>query len=238
MLDNYRDEDKVLVAVDCIIFGFDPQEGELKLLLTKRNFEPEKGKWSLIGGFLHANESIEDAAQRVLKKLTGIRNIYLQQLQVYSKIDRDPAKRTISVSFNALLNIQNLKRPLNQRYSATWFPISHVPSLIFDHKEMLDYAITSLRFKASYYPISFELLPEKFTIRQLQSLYEEIFSTKFDSGNFAKKVLSIGLLEKLDEKDMRSSKKGSFLYRFNEQEFQRQGSASFYISFQNSTISY
>ncbi len=229
MLHKYKNENKVLVAVDCIVFGFDPNEEELKLLLIKRNFEPEKGKWSLIGGFLALQETLKEAANRVLFNLTGLNNIFLEQLKAFSIVDRDPAARTISVAYYALINIELLEKVLYKEYSATWFEISKKPDLIFDHNDMVNLAIDRLRYKASTEPIGFELLPEIFTMRQLQKLYEEIFSTKFDKRNFAKKINSFGLLKRLDEKDKTSSKKGSYLYKFDEEKFKTNGSNGFQI---------
>ncbi len=219
MLHTYSNEDKLLAAVDCIIFGFDQQAEELKLLLIKRDFDPEKGNWSLMGGFLRNNEKIEDAAIRVLHSLTGLMNVYMEQLKVFSEVDRDPVERTISVAYYALINIDTHDQELIRQYSACWFEISKMPRLIFDHNRMVESAIRRLRYRASVQPIGFELLPEKFTMRQLQKLYEEIFNEQFDKRNFIKKIISMDILEKLDEKDKTSSRKGSFLYRFNQDKY-------------------
>ena len=219
MIHRYKDEDKVLVAVDCIIFGFDQTEEDLKLLLIKRNFEPEKGKWSLMGGFLHLDETLDEAATRVLFTLTGLRNVYLEQLKAYSLPDRDPVERTISVTYYALINIEQHDEELIKQYSARWVKISKIPKLIFDHNDMVSHAIQQLRYRTSTQPIGFELLPAKFTMRQLQKLYEEILDQKLDKRNFTKKINSLGILEKLSEKDKRSSKKGSFLYKFNQKKY-------------------
>ncbi|HCW65121.1 MAG TPA: DNA mismatch repair protein MutT, partial [Leeuwenhoekiella sp.] len=131
VLNNYNSEDKVLLAVDCIIFGFDQED--LKILLVKRDFEPEKGKWSLIGGFLKRTETLDDAANRILHHLTGIDKIYMEQLYNFSKVDRDPAERTLSVAYYALINIEDHDKDLIEQYSAKWFSIDKAPSLIFDH---------------------------------------------------------------------------------------------------------
>jgi len=227
MLAGYKNEDKVLVAVDCIIFGFDQNKEELKLLLIKRNFQPEKGKWSLMGGFLHINETLKEAATRVLFSLTGLKNVYLEQLKGYSKVDRDPVERTISVTYYALINVEEHDEELIKKNSARWFKISSIPKLIFDHNQMVDDAIMRLRYRTSTQPIGFELLPDKFTMRQLQKLYEEILDVKLDKRNFTKKINSLGVLEKLKEKDKLSSKKGSFLYRFNEKKYQTKSENGF-----------
>ena len=218
MLNSYSSADKVLLAVDCIIFGFD-NEG-LKILLIKRDFEPEKGKWSLIGGFLKRDEVLDDAAIRILNKYTGLNDIYMEQLYAYSEIDRDPVERTISVSYYALINIENHNAELIKNYHAQWFSIAHAPNLIFDHNEMVQQAIRRLRYRTSIKPIGFELLPEKFTMRQLLELYEAILSKELDKRNFISKINSLEILNKLDEKDMQSSRKGSYLYTFNKEKYE------------------
>jgi 8-oxo-dGTP diphosphatase len=218
MLNSYSSADKVLLAVDCIIFGFD-HEG-LKILLIKRDFEPEKGKWSLIGGFLKRDEVLDDAAIRILNTYTGLNDIYMEQLHAYSDIDRDPVERTISVSYYALINIENHNAELIKNYHAQWFSIADAPNLIFDHNEMLHQAIRRLRYRTSIKPIGFELLPEKFTMRQLLELYEAILSKELDKRNFISKINSLEILNKLEEKDMQSSRKGSYLYTFNKEKYE------------------
>lgn len=219
MPNQYNNEDKVLVAVDCIIFGFD-DEG-LKLLLIKRDLEPEKGKWSLMGGFLKENETLGDAANRVLFKLTGLKNVYMEQLNTFSKVDRDPVERTISVAYYALINIGDHDKQLTEKYSARWFSYNKMPQLIFDHNKMVNLAVQRLRYKASVQPVGFELLPEKFTMKQLQELYEAILDQPLDKRNFTKKINSLNVLVKLDEKDTESSRKGSFLYKFSRERFEK-----------------
>ncbi len=210
-------ETKFQVALDCIIFGFDQEK--LKLLLIKRDFEPEKGKWSLMGGFLKVNESVDSAAIRILQSLTGLSHVYMDQLSCFGDVDRDPVERTISIAHYALINIQEHNHEISKDYGAKWFDIENIPKLIFDHRKMVDEAITRLRYQASIQPIGFELLPEKFTVRALQKLYEAILGTKIDKRNFIKKVNSMNMLIKLDEKDKNSSKKGSYLYKFNKAKF-------------------
>ncbi len=218
MLNSYSAEDKVVPAVDCIIFGFNNQD--LKILLIKRDFEPEKGKWSLIGGFLKKSETFDDAAIRVLNKLTGLHDIYMEQLQTFSKVDRDPVERTISVAYYALIDIENHDKELIQKYSAKWHSIAEIPNLIFDHNEMLEKAMNRLRLRTSIRPIGFELLPKKFTMKQLQNLYEAILDKNIDKRNFINKINALDILVKLDEKDMNSSRKGSFLYQFDQDKYQ------------------
>jgi len=218
-LNNYRKEDKILLAVDCIIFGFDNED--LKILLIKRDFEPEKGKWSLMGGFLKKEETLDEAAQRVLGNLTGFKEVYLEQLRTYSKIDRDPAERTLSTAYYALIDIAAHNEELIAQYSAKWFSLKEAPKLIFDHDIMVEQAIARLRRRTKTRPIGFELLPEKFTMRQLKSLYESILDKKLDKRNFINKVNSLDILKKLDEKDMSASRKGSYLFQFDKGKFDK-----------------
>jgi 8-oxo-dGTP diphosphatase len=213
----YNTEDKFNVAVDCIIFGFD-DEG-LKLLLLQRNFEPALGKWSLMGGFLKKNESIEEAASRVLLTLTGLTNVYMEQLSTFGDIGRDPGARVISVAYYALININKYDKELVKKNNAHWVKIDQLPDLIFDHEKMVNKALRRLRRKASTEPVGFNLLPEKFTLPQLQRLYEAIYQVDFDKRNFRKKILSLGILEKMEEKDKESSKRGAYLYHFNEHKY-------------------
>lgn len=218
MLNSYISEDKVLLAVDCIIFGFD--NDDLKILLIQRDFEPEKGKWSLIGGFLKKDEILNKAAMRILDNYTGLQDIYMEQLYAFSEINRDPVERTISVAYYALINIENHNKELIKNYHAEWFSVSKAPKLIFDHDNMLSHAIRRLRYKTSIKPIGFELLPEKFTMRQLLKLYEAILSKELDKRNFISKINSLDILIKLEEKDMMSSRKGSYLYMFDKDKYE------------------
>lgn len=217
MLNSYSTADKVLLAVDCIIFGFD-HEG-LKILLIKRDFEPEKGKWSLIGDFLKKEEVLDTAAIRILESYTGLQDIYMEQLHAYSDIDRDPVERTISVAYYALINIENHNAEMIQNYDPQWFKVADAPKLIFDHDTMLRHAIRRLRYRTSIKPVGFELLPEKFTMRQLLELYESILDKELDKRNFISKINSLDILIKLEEKDMQSSRKGSYLYTFDKEKY-------------------
>jgi ADP-ribose pyrophosphatase YjhB (NUDIX family) len=216
MSGRYPHTKRILVAVDCIIFGFD--QNELKLLVTKRSFPPEKGKWSLIGGFVEEDESLDDAAKRVLYKLTGLKNIFMEEVKVFSEIDRDPMERTISVAYYALIKI-NEQLKLSAEYGAKWFSLDALPELIFDHMEMVEAAHEKLKWMAKHQPIGFELLPKKLTIPQLRRLYEAIYEKELDKRNFSRKILAMNMLEKLDEKDKTSSKKGAFLYRFDKNRY-------------------
>jgi ADP-ribose pyrophosphatase YjhB (NUDIX family) len=218
-IDKYTSHDKILVAVDCIIFGFDGHE--LKALLIKRAFEPEKGKWSLMGGFVSNNESTDEAAQRVLHQLTGMSNIYMEQLYCFSDVNRDAAGRVISVAYFALINIADYSEQLQLEHEAKWFPLNQIPPLIFDHREMVALAKERLQQKVANHPIGFELLPGKFTLPQLQNLYEAIYEEPLDKRNFTRKVLSLGILNKLDEKEKESSRKGAFYYVFDKGKYSK-----------------
>jgi 8-oxo-dGTP diphosphatase len=207
---------KRLIAVDCAIFGYENEE--LKLLLFKRVIEPASGQWSLIGGWIKANESAEDAAQRVLRDLTGLKDIYLEQVKVFSNPDRDPGGSVLSVAFYALIEIEKYSNALIKEFGASWFPIRSIPRLIFDHEQMVEAAYEKLKLNATYRLIGRQLLPERFTLSELRTLYSEIFQKDYDPGNFRKKVLSLKQLERLDEKDMSASKKGAYYYRFKAEE--------------------
>ena len=214
---KYSKQTRILVAVDCIIFGVDGSE--LKLLLIKRGFEPQKGHWSLMGGFVEPGESMDEAANRILLNLTGLDKVYLEQLYAFGNPERDPLERTISVAYFALLDLKKYTIQLSGQFQAQWFPLKKIPKLIFDHHEMVKMAKAKLRYKASLHPILFELLPEKFTLPQLQSLFEEVYDTLFDKRNFSRKILSTGLLLKLAEKDKNSSKKGAFYYKLDKKHY-------------------
>lgn len=213
-INSYKNHQKILVAVDCIIFGFDGSE--LNALLIKRGFEPEKGKWSLMGGFIRKNENAEKAAIRVLYQLTGMKNIYMEQVHAFSDVNRDTAGRVISIAYFALINIKDYSEQLQLEHEAKWFPLSKIPPLIFDHKQIVKKAQEMLQEKVAAHPIGFELLPEKFTLPQLQSLYEAIYEMPLDKRNFKRKILSLNILNKLNEKEKESSRKGAFYYVFDE----------------------
>jgi 8-oxo-dGTP diphosphatase len=194
-------------------------EGQLKILLLERDFEPAKGQLSLIGGFVQDQESLDAAAYRILYHLTGLREIFLEQLHTFGEADRDPGDRVISVAYFALLKIQELDPDHVRDHGAYWCPVSSIPPLIFDHNRMVEVALRRLRIQAKVRPIGLKLLPEEFTLPQIQELFEAIYQRKLDDRNFRKKILQLEILEKLNRKDKRSSKKGAFLYRFNEEKY-------------------
>jgi len=216
-MQKYSKQTRLLLAVDCIIFGFDGET--LKILLIKRDFEPEKGNWSLMGGFVQPNESVDQAANRVLAQLTNLQGVYLEQLYTFGSTKRDPLERTVSVAYFALIDINKYETQLSKDYHADWFPLKRVPKLIFDQQEMIEAAKKRIRYKAALHPILFELLPEKFTLPQLQVLYESVFNTSIDKRNFSKRVLATGLLIKLEDKDKAGSKRGAFYYQLNKQNY-------------------
>jgi ADP-ribose pyrophosphatase YjhB (NUDIX family) len=213
----YLGQQRYLVALDCIIFGFDGKD--IKLLLIKRGIEPEKNKWSLMGGFMQPEETLDEAANRILKQLTGLEGVYMEQLHVFSEINRDPIERTVSIAYFALIDIHKYEKQISEDYNAEWFLLSKKPRLIFDHDDMVRLAKKQLRYKAALHPILFKLLPDKFTIPQLQNLYECVYDTLFDNRNFTRKVMSTGLLVKLSGKDKSSSKKGAFYYKLDKRAY-------------------
>lgn len=217
--DAYSKNDKMYVATDCIIFGFD--EGKLKLLIFKRRVEPLKGSWSLIGSFVKIDEDVDQAAKRVLKEITGLEDVFMEELKSYGKTERDPGHRVISIGQYALIRLNEYDKALVEKHGAHWYAVDELPELVLDHKKMVKDALQRLERKARYKPIGFELLPEKFTIPQLQQLYEAIYRKELDSRNFRKKVLSLNVLIKLEEKDKSTSRRGVFLYKFDDKNYQK-----------------
>jgi len=211
----YSSQNSFLVAVDCVIFGF--RDEQIRLLVHKRAFEPAVGGLSLIGGFVKDEESVNQAATRVLSNLTGLENIFMEQVGVYGEIDRDPGERVISCTFYALINTGVHDETLLVEHNAFWVDMSRASELIFDHKQMVKDAIKILREKAAVQPIGVNLMPEKFTIPQLQTLYEAIYDQPMDKRNFRKRMQSLDFLEKLNEIDKSGSKKGAYYYRFKDE---------------------
>ncbi|MEO6636734.1 MAG: NUDIX domain-containing protein [Ginsengibacter sp.] len=216
---EYRDHDRMRIAVDCIIFGFDGKN--LKALLIKRGFEPQLGSWSLMGGFVKKDEAVEKAAFRILEALTGLSNLYLEQLFTFGDVTRDPGGRVVSVAYFALIKINDYPRDQMEQHNAKWFDIGQIPKMVFDHRKMIILAKERLRQKVANHPIGFELLPEKFTLPQLQNLYEAIYEIQFDKRNFSRKILSLHILEKLNEKEKQSSRRGAFYYRFDYDQYKK-----------------
>jgi len=216
---QYKNNDRLLLAIDCIIFGFDGRY--LKGLFVKRQIEPQKDKWSLMGGFVKETESVNNAAGRILNELTGLSNIYMEQLFCFGDADRDPGGRVVSMSYFALIKIDEYTSELMNTHNARWFELNKIPKVIFDHKQMVKLAKERLQQKVSNHPIGFELLPDKFTLPQLQNLYEAIYETPLDKRNFTRKILSLGILNKLKEKEKESSRKGAFYYMFDKAKYKK-----------------
>ncbi len=213
MSNYYSQHPKFYIAVDCIIFGFN--QGELSLLLLKRNFEPAMGQWSLMGGFVQESESADDAAKRVLHELTGLDSVYMEQVGAFGELARDPGERVISIAYYALINVDNYDRKLVEQHNAYWTNINNTPELIFDHQQMVEQARERMKQKASREPIGFNLLPKQFTLTQLQTLYEAIYGEPIDKRNFRKRVAEMDYIEKTGEIDKTGSRRGASLYKFN-----------------------
>jgi len=226
----YAHGTKHLVAVDCIIFGYDLIEKEIKLLLFKRIVEPAKGKWSLAGGFVEVDESLDASASRILKNLTGLDSVYLKQLYSYGEVNRDPGARVISVVYFALIALRDIDKDLAMENGVHWRSLNRLPDLIFDHPLMVKRALRDLQEQLKIKPVGFELLPEKFTLVQLQDLYEALYQKKIDKRNFRKKILSMDILEKLDEKERETSKRGAYYYRFNKTRYEHLAQNGFYFN--------
>ena len=204
------------VTTDCVIFGFDG--GKLKVLLVERGLEPYKGRWAFPGGFVKMDESCEEGALRELEEETALKGTYVQQFHTYSNPNRDPRERVITVAFFALVRIQEVEAG-DDANKAQWFAIDEVPQLAFDHDVILRDALKRLRERIHSQPIGFELLPEKFTMRQLQNLYEAILDVHFDRGNFSKKMLHFNILTPLEETVRPTPKREARLYRFNKESY-------------------
>jgi len=206
-------------SVDCVIFGFD--EGELKVLLVERNEPPYEGWTAIPGNLGFDNENLDDAAQRILYELTGLKNIFLEQFYSFGKIDRHPQGRVITVAYYSII-----KRTMNGLHPITsymrkafWCPADKIPKLAFDHNEIVEKALLMLRHKVQYEPVGFELLPEKFTLTQLQHIYEAILEKKIDKRNFRKKILRYGLLKELKQKQKGVSHRAATYFRFNKRRY-------------------
>ena len=212
-MNYYSEHTKVWVSVDCIIFGFD--EGKLKILIGRRQMDPGRGQWSLYGGFVTEQESIDNAAERVLRDLTGLRHIYMQQVGAYGAVDRDPGERVISIAYYALINVRDYDEQLRSEHGVEWVDIKQIPPLYSDHNQMVKDALRKMRQKIRVEPISFRLLPSLFTLTQLQHLYEAVMGEEVDKRNFRKRVKEMEFIEKTELIDKTSSKRGAALYRFN-----------------------
>jgi 8-oxo-dGTP diphosphatase len=214
------------LTVDCVVFGLDDEE--LKVMLIQRGLAPFEGKWALPGGFVRLNETLDEAARRELEEETGLSQIFLEQLYTFSAVDRDPRERVVSVAYYALVNLSDHKvHAATDARDAAWFGVHDVPSLAFDHSGILQMALERLRAKLRYEPVGFELLPKKFTLSQLQHLYELVLERELDKRNFRKRVLAMDLLVETDEVQQDVAHRAARLYRFDERRYRRLAKAGF-----------
>ena len=214
------------LTVDCVVFGVD--DDDLRVLLIQRGLPPFEGKWALPGGFVRIDEPLEEAARRELEEETGLAKVFLEQLYTFGAVDRDPRERVVSVAFYALVNLRDHHvHAATDARDAAWFGVSDVPRLAFDHADILQTALTRLRGKLRYQPIGFELLPKKFTLSQLQHLYELVLERELDKRNFRKRVLAMDLLVETDELERDVAHRAARLYRFDERKYRRLLEAGF-----------
>ena len=212
---------RAALTVDAIVFGLD-EENDLKILLIQRGLAPFKGKWALPGGFVRIGESLDEAVYRELQEETGLAKLFLEQLYTFGNPKRDPREHVVSVAYYALVNLLDHNvRASTDVASAAWFSLEDLPALAFDHAEIVKVASERLRSKVRYQPIGFELLPEKFTLTQLQKLYETILGKQMDKRNFRKKVQRMGILKDLDEIQSDVAHRAARLYSFDEKEYRR-----------------
>ena len=212
---------RAALTVDCVVFGLD--EGELRVLLVKRGGEPFRGRWALPGGFVQVNETLDEAARRELREETGLEKLYLEQLYTFGDVDRDPRERVVSVAYYVL--VKRAEHPAvgaSDATEAAWYPVSKTPPLAFDHKKILAVALERLEGKVRYQPIGFELLPPKFTLFQLQGLYEAILGRAVDKRNFRKKILGMKILVETDEVQAGVRHRAARLYRFDKRAYEQQ----------------
>ncbi|MBI2478755.1 MAG: NUDIX hydrolase [Planctomycetia bacterium] len=211
---------RAALTVDCVVFGLD--DDDLKVLLIQRDLPPFEGRWALPGGFVRLDESLEDSARRELREETGIENVYLEQLYTIGDIDRDPRERVVTVTYYALVKLTDhqVQAATDARHAA-WFAVDDVPALAFDHAKILEMAHERLRGKVRYQPIGFELLPTKFTLRQIQHLYEVVLDRSLDKRNFRKRILSMDILVELDEVETDVAHRAARLYKFDRRKYQR-----------------
>ncbi len=206
------------LTVDCVVFGVDNED--LKVLLIERDLEPFRRRWALPGGFVHIDETLEAAARRELREETGLSEVYLEQLYTFGVVDRDPRERIVTIAYYALVNMRDhqVKAATDAR-DAAWFSASETSGLAFDHDEIFEIALNRLKGKVRYQPIGFELLPRKFTLSQLQHIYDTILDTKLDKRNFRRKVLKTGLLIALDEVEKDVAHRAARLFSFDKEKY-------------------
>jgi ADP-ribose pyrophosphatase YjhB (NUDIX family) len=217
MTSYYFEHQKIFVSVDCIIFGF--EQNKLKVLIGKRQMDPGRGEWSLYGGFVRNDESLDEAAKRTLYDLTGIRNLDMFQVGAFGEVSRDPGERVVSVAYYALINVADYSNRLLKDHGVEWVNIEELPTMYSDHNEMIRKARKLLQQKIKYEPIGFQLLPKLFTLTQLQRLYEAVNGEEIDKRNFRKRIKDMDFIEKTELIDKVSSRRGASLYRFNKKMF-------------------
>jgi 8-oxo-dGTP diphosphatase len=205
-------EAEIRLTVDLVIFTI--REGTLHVLLIQRGIEPFKGRWALPGGFILKGESLEEAARRELAEETGVRDVYLEQLYTFGKPDRDPRGRVVTVAYYALMASDAEVRGGSDASAAKWFAVGSTPSLAFDHRGILEYALDRIRNKLEYTTVGFELLPKKFTLSALQQVYEAILGKELDKRNFRRKIEMLDELVPLDEWHQDGPARPAQLFRF------------------------
>lgn len=208
------------VTIDCNIFGF--EDSKLKVLLVVRDIEPQKGMWALPGGWIAENEDMDVAAQRILEEATGVNNIYMEQVQAFGKVGRYPLERIITIGYTALIRPDKYSlKPGPETSDVRWFDIEEIPPLTFDHNHITEKALEHLRRRIKEVPIGFELLPRKFTMPEITSLYEVILGKDLDRRNFRKKLLNMKIIERLDETRKKGGHRAARLYRFDQASYDR-----------------
>lgn len=208
------------VSIDCVLFGFDG--GELKILLIERNEEPFKDWWAMPGYLIGDNESLDQSASRILHELTGLTDVYMEQYYAFGEVGRHPQGRVVTIAYYAMLRLggDKILKPLtNYAKKAQWININELPKLAFDHQYIFDKGLEKIKRRIKHLPIAFELLPEKFTLTQVQNVYELILGKKLDKRNFRKKILSFGVLKELDEKQKGVSFRAATLYKFDKRKY-------------------
>ncbi|MGN1254414.1 MAG: NrtR DNA-binding winged helix domain-containing protein [Prevotella sp.] len=218
MQQYYSQHSKFYVSVDCIVFGFDGSQ--LEVLIGKRKMDPGRGEWSLYGGFLGEKESLDDAAHRTLLELTGLDEMYMRQVGAFGEVDRDPGDRVVSIAYCALINVKDYDDSLREKYGLEWVTLDKLPEMYSDHRIMIHNAVMQLRRRIYNRPLSFNLLPEMFTLTQLQHVFEAVLGEPIDKRNFRKRIKQTDFVQQTDIIDHTTSRSGAMLYRFNKEKYQ------------------